>query len=48
VIARPGWLRRWYRVAYAIAEFVVLVGLLFGVPALIWILGVANDLDVAR
>lgn len=46
MIARPGWARRWWRAAYVVAELVVLVGLVLGIPALIYILAIANDVPV--
>lgn len=46
MIARPGWARRFYRVAYVVFEFVVLVGMLFGIPAAIYVVAVANDVPV--
>lgn len=42
---KPGWSRRWANVRLAltvIAEFVVLVGLFLGVPALIWLMAPAG------
>jgi len=34
--ARPGWSRRWYRTAYAIAELVMGFVYILGIPALLW------------
>lgn len=45
MIARPGWARRWWRAAYVTFELLTLLGLVFGIPALIWMLGVANGID---
>lgn len=38
-VARPGWARRFYRVAYFVFAFLVFVTNLVVWPALIWILG---------
>lgn len=46
MIARPGWARRFYRVVYVACEFVVLVGMLFGIPATIYVVAIANDVPV--
>jgi hypothetical protein len=45
-VARPGWSNRWRRVLEGVGSFLVYVALVIGVPAAIWIFGIANDLDV--